>query len=247
MTPTEPGFRAFSAPHVIVIVLSIALPLFLAAAFHRTRSRVLDRFVSISLAGLLVFNYLGYAVYLWLGGVLEWEKALPFQLCDWTMIAVVVALLTGGRRSWLEVAYFWGIGGSLQAILTPNLQFGFPDVRFFSFFIDHGAIVAGILYLMITRKFRPTIESIWRTLAWSEIYLVVALFVNHLTGANYGFLTYKPQAASLLSLLSDWRPLYLLQMNGLALFFFALLYVPFAIYDAVRRDWSASPATKPMI
>ena len=66
MTPTEPGFRAFSAPHVIVIVLSIALPLLLAAAFRRTRSRALDRFVSISLAGLLVFNYLGYAVYLWL-------------------------------------------------------------------------------------------------------------------------------------------------------------------------------------
>jgi hypothetical protein len=36
-------------------------------------------------------------------------------------------------------------------------------------------------------------------------------------------------------------------MNGLALFFFALLYVPFAIYDAVRRAWSASSATKPMI
>jgi hypothetical integral membrane protein (TIGR02206 family) len=88
---------------------------------------------------------------------------------------------------------------------------------------------------MITRKFRPTIGSVWRTLAWSEIYLVVALFVNHLTGENYGFLTHKPQAASLLSLLSDWRPLYLLQMNGLALFFFALLYAPFAIYDAVRK------------
>jgi hypothetical protein len=47
--------------------------------------------------------------------------------------------------------------------------------------------------------------------------------------------------------LSDWRPLYLLQLNGLALFFFALLYAPFAIYDAVRRDWSASPGIKPMI
>jgi uncharacterized membrane protein YwaF len=104
MTPIEPVFRAFSAPHVIVIVLSIALPLLLAAAFRRTRSRALDRFVSISLAGLLVFNYLCYALYLWLGGVLEWEMALPFQLCDWTMIAVVVALLTGGRHSWLEVA-----------------------------------------------------------------------------------------------------------------------------------------------
>ena len=160
---------------------------------------------------------------------------LPMQLCDWTMIAVVVALLKEDRKRWLEVAYFWGIGGSLQAIFTPNLQFGFPDFRFFTFFLDHGAIVAGIIYLMLSRKFRPTLASVWRTLLWSEIYLVVALAIDQVTGVNYGFLLHKPEAASLLSLLSDWRPLYILQMNLVAIFFFALLYAPFAIFDLVQK------------
>ena len=69
---------------------------------------------------------------------------------------------------------------------------------------------------------------------WSEIYLVVALVVDQLTGVNYGFLLHKPEAASLLSLLSDWRPLYILQINLVAFAFYALLYAPFAILDLVR-------------
>ena len=152
------------------------------------------------------------------------------------MFVVIVALVTSGRRAWLEVAYFWGIGGSLQAIVTPNLQFGFPDFRFLSFFADHCGIVMGVLYLMISRRFRPTIKSVWRTLAWSEIYLVVTLLVDHVTGVNYGFLLHKPEAFSILNYLSDWRPLYILQMNGLALVFFAALYAPFAIKDVIARE-----------
>jgi hypothetical protein len=39
-----------------------------------------------------------------------------------------------------------------------------------------------------------------------------------------------------LSFLSDSRPLYLLQMHGVALLFFLGLYAPFAIFDLVRRN-----------
>ncbi len=67
------------------------------------------------------------------------------------------------------------------------------------------------------------------------MYFVVAFSVDLLTGENYGFLLHKPEAASLLSFLSDSRPLYLLQMHALAFLFFCLLYVPFAVYDLVTR------------
>ena len=57
--------------------------------------------------------------------------------------------------------------------------------------------------------------------------------VDLLTGENYGYLLHKPEASSLLSLLSDYRPLYLFQMHLLALLFYFVLYAPFAIYDLV--------------
>lgn len=185
------------------------------------------------LAGMLLFNYLGYEVYLAMTAGLTWSKALPFQLCDWAMVAVIVALLTA-RERWLEVAYFWGIGGTLQAIITPDLKYAFPDVRFLTFFIAHSGIVVAIAFMMIVKQYRPHWFSIVRTFAWSELYFVVTIVVDLLTGENYGYLLHKPAAASLLDVLADQPVAYILQMHLLALVFFVVLYLPFALYDVVR-------------
>ncbi len=178
-------------------------------------------------------NYFGYLLFVRRLAALSWEQMLPMQMCDWAMVVIMVALWTGNRR-WFEVAYFWGIGGTLQAILTPNLRYGFPDVRFISFFVAHSGIIVGVVFLMLTRRLRPYPFSIVRVFVWSEVYFVCGMIVDQLTQVNYGFLLHKPEAFSLLSYLSDSRPLYLLQMHGLALVFFCVLYLPFAIYDLVR-------------
>jgi hypothetical integral membrane protein (TIGR02206 family) len=146
-----------------------------------------------------------------------------------------------GNQRWFEVAYFWGIGGTLQAVLTPNLRFGFPDWRFISFFTSHCGIIVGVIFLMLTRRYRPYPMSIVRVWLWSEFYFVVTLIVDEFTGVNYGFLLHKPEAFSILSFLSDSRPLYVLQLHGVALLFFLVLYAPFAIFDLARRKslWKA--------
>jgi len=236
---SQPVFLLFGSAHLVVIFLTIVMPLALGFAVRASDSPRLDRAVAFCLALLLATNYFGYALYLWSHDLFFWKQALPFQLCDWAMITIIVALLTA-RLSWTEVSYFWGIGGTFQAILTPNLQVGFPDIRFISFFIAHCGIVAGVIYLLIARRFRPTLGSVWRTLAWSQLYLVATLLVDHLTGVNYGFLLHKPQAASILDYLSNMRWLYILELNGLALFFFALLYAPWAIADLLGRSRAKS-------
>ena len=148
------------------------------------------------------------------------------------MVVIIVALLTG-RERWLEVAYFWGIGGTLQAVLTPELKYPFPDIHFLTFFIAHSGIVVAIAFMMIVKKFRPHWMSIVRVFAWSELYFVVTIVVDLLTGENYGYLLRKPAAASLLDALSNERVVYILQMHLLALIFFVVLYLPFALYDAM--------------
>jgi hypothetical integral membrane protein (TIGR02206 family) len=224
------AFRPFGLAHLVVILLTIALPFVLAAFVRKSRWPHSERVIGRLLAVTLAFNYLGYATYLAMTAGLSWKQTLPFQLCDWAMVAIIVALLTG-RERWLEVAYFWGIGGTAQAILTPDLKYAFPDIRFLSFFIAHSGIVVGIAFVMIMRGFRPHFISVWRTFVWSELYFVAAILVDLLTGENYGFLLHKPEASSLLSLLSDNRPIYIFQMHLLALLFYLLLYAPFAIYD----------------
>ena len=237
MEPIEASqypFQAFGPSHLVVIGLTIVLPFLLAFLVHRTKSRRLERSICLVISGLLTINYIAYLIVARQFGVTEWYKALPLQLCDWAMVVIIVALWTGSRR-WLEIAYFWGIGGTLQAIITPNLRFGFPDLRFISFFVAHCGIIIGIVFLMLVYGFRPGPKAVLRTFFWTEVYFVVAFTFDLLTGENYGFLLHKPEATSLLSLLSDWRPLYLIQFHLLAFTFFALLYAPFAIVDLFRQ------------
>jgi len=44
------------------------------------------------------------------------------------------ALITRSPRVY-EVVYFWGLGGTIQALLTPDLLQGFPSAAFVSFFL----------------------------------------------------------------------------------------------------------------
>lgn len=224
---SAPVFPVFGPGHLLALFLIIAIPVALGVCARWTDSARFDLAVAIGLSLMLAANYLGFAQYIWQHHLLYWKSALPFQLCDWAMVTIIVSLLTK-RRSWTEVSYFWGIGGTFQALLTPDLPVNFPDIRAISFFIHHGTIVAGVIYLLIARRFRPTLGSVGRTLAWSQLYLVVTLLVDYVTGENYGFLLHKPAVASILDYLSDMRWLYILEMEGLALIFFAVLYAPFA-------------------
>jgi hypothetical integral membrane protein (TIGR02206 family) len=230
---SAPEFHPWSPSHFVVIFLTIALPLVLALLVHRTKSPRLERSIRLTISMLLLMNYVAYVFVARNFGVDRWYKLLPLQLCDWAMIVIIVALWTGNRR-WLEIAYFWGIGGTLQAIITPNLKFGFPDLRFISFFVAHSGIIIGIVFLMLVYGFRPQPIGVLRTFLWTEIYFVVVFTVDLLSGENYGFLLHKPEAASLLSFLSDSRPLYLLEFHAMAFAFFCVLYAPFAIVDLAR-------------
>jgi hypothetical integral membrane protein (TIGR02206 family) len=229
----EPEFQPYGLPHLTVIFLTIVLPFALAAIVWRTKSPRVEKMIVGILTGVLVLNYVIYLIFIRSRGVGTWQQMLPMHLCDWGMVVVIVAMCTGNQR-WFEVAYFWGIGGTLQAVLTPDLHYGFPDWRFISFFTSHCGIIASVVFLMLTRRYRPYPMSIVRVFLWSEFYFVVALVVDKLTDFNYGFLLHKPEAFSILSFLSDSHPLYLLQMHGLALSFFLGLYAPFAVYDLVR-------------
>jgi hypothetical integral membrane protein (TIGR02206 family) len=231
------AFQLFGVAHLIVIALTISLPFILAAFVRKSRWARTERVVGRLLALLLLFNYVAFEIYLASTGGWAWQKALPFHLCNWAMVVIIVALLTG-RARWLEVAYFWGIGGTLQAVLTPELKYAFPDIHFLNFFIAHSGIVVAIAFMMIVKRFRPHWISIVRVFAWTELYFVITITIDLVTGENYGYLLHQPEAASLLDVLSHERLIYILEMHLLALIFFVVLYLPFALYDlaTIRKN-----------
>jgi len=242
----HPEFRPYGAPHLTVIFLTLVVPFALAAMVLRTKSKLVAKTIVTVLSAVLIINYIVYLIFIRSGGFVDWQHMLPMQMCDWGMVVVIVAMWTGNQR-WFEVAYFWGIGGTLQAVLTPNLSSGFPDWRFISFFTSHSVIIIGVVFLMLTRRYRPHPMSIVRAWLWSEFYFVITLLVDKLTAVNYGFLLHKPEAFSILSFLSDSWPLYLLQLHAVALLFFLALYAPFAVYDLMKRDRSTRNSGGPPV
>src|SRR5207244_9366791 len=87
---------------------------------RRTKSPRVERAIIAFISAVLVLNYVAYIIFVRSRGIVDWRQMLPMQMCDWGMVVVIVAMWTGSQR-WFEVAYFWGIGGTLHAVLTPNL------------------------------------------------------------------------------------------------------------------------------
>jgi hypothetical integral membrane protein (TIGR02206 family) len=222
-------------------IMSLALaflgPVILWALHRRRPHPVLERTFARAIAVLLIAVFIADFVQKRLEGELDWQRGLPMQLCDWALFAVVIALLHRSQTCF-ELGYFWGLCGTLQALFTPAIARDLAWWRQLGFFLDHAGIVAGVFFLLLVAKMRPL--GLRRIILWSEIYLAAALTVNALTGANYGFLTHRPETASMLDLFSDRRWLYVTEINAIALVFFAAIYTPWLIADRLRKTSAAS-------
>jgi len=116
----EPEFQPYGLPHITVIFVTIVLPFAFAAIVRRTKSQRLEKIIIGVLSAVLILNYVIYLIFIRSRGLVDWRQILPMQMCDWGMVVVIVAMWTGNQR-WFEVAYFWGIGGTLHA--KPALWF----------------------------------------------------------------------------------------------------------------------------
>ena len=158
---------------------------------------------------------------------------LPLHICS-LMIWLTGFMLIFKNYRIYEFAYFIGIGGAMQALLTPDAGiYGFPHYRIFQTMISHGLLLTSAIYMTTVEGFRPTWKSFWRVVIGLNIYAALIFPVNLLLGTDFLYINSKPVTASLLDALPPW-PYYLIYMELLGLAIFLLLYLPFII-----RDWRA--------
>jgi len=176
--------------------------------------------------GLLLFvDALSYSIGLAVQGTWSPKTSLPMALCD---IGVLVAALACWWRVPLlvELTYFWGLAGTLQAVLTPDLNAGFPHLVFFQYLTGHLGIVMAALVLVAGMGIRPRPGAVPRVFAITVGYTASVGLIDGLTGSNYMFLRRPPSEWTLLRLLGPW-PWYLLSASAVALALFTLLDAPF--------------------
>ncbi|MBI3675097.1 MAG: TIGR02206 family membrane protein [Proteobacteria bacterium] len=234
------NFVLFGTSHWAVIALTFLVPLALVRSSRGQERTHIAEYIRWSLAFLLLADWAAWMTLVYERGWLGWGNALPFNLCDWATIAAIATLIRPNQYSY-ELAYFWGLGGTMQALITPDLVYDFPDVRFVIFFFYHCIIIISVLYLTFGMRLRPYPISILRSLMWSFAYVAVAGTVNILLGTNYGFLTHKPEHTTIFVYLSDW-PWYIPELVGVALLSALIYYAPWFVADRFKHRTVMSPA-----
>jgi hypothetical integral membrane protein (TIGR02206 family) len=223
-------FVFFGGAHLAALggILALNLWFVVLRSSGHARTRVAFRYAT---ASALLLNEAVWFAWTYATGQWDLRTILPLHLCS-MMVYVGAAALVTKRQSLYELLYFLGIGGALQALMTPNLgRYGFPHIYFLSSFVSHGLILSAAVYLTVVEGLRPTRDSLRRTFIIGNLLLLLVGIVNRFTGGNYMYISHKPDTPTILDALGPW-PWYIAGMEILGLLTMLVLYLPFALADA---------------
>lgn len=229
----DSGFVMFGTQHVVTILIVAALCVSIPAIARYRGSARAGRSIAVAIGIALVSQEL---FKIWMRVFVYDERLaeyLPLHLCGVAALVMAYVLL---RRSYrpFEVAYFWGMGGALQAVLTPDLQYGFPALAYIAFFTGHGLIILGVLYAVIVFRFRPTLMSVARTVGVTLAYMLLIAPLNYILDTNYVYLRHKPEQASIIDFLGPW-PWYIASLVAVGIVTCLVCYLPFPVADRLSR------------
>ncbi len=219
-------FEPYDASHWTILLLfafaAVALVVFARSRPQSPAPRILSR----ALAVFLLVWQTSFQIYSMLPPRWELAESLPFQLCDLAWMVCVYALWTD--RPWANgLLFYWGLTLTSQALLTPNLEDGFPSVSFIMFWVSHGLVVLAAIFMTWGRGFRPTWRLYGLACTVTAAWMLVMMGFNRLAGTNYLFVSAKPDRKSILDLLGPW-PWYVLAETAICVGVWALMTWPFA-------------------
>ncbi len=193
-----------SAEHLIALALIAVASACAVLAPRRWPGRWTGPACLVLAVALVIFEVTWW-VYVAGGGVPGSVPAysLPLQLCDAAILVASVALWTR-RQILIEVTYFWGLAGAVQALLTPDLPQHFPSFPYWQYYLAHGGVVVAALFLVAGLGLRPRLFSAVRVAGITIAYAAGVGLVDAVTGANYMYLRFKPPSPTLLDAVGPW-------------------------------------------
>ena len=238
MTPTV--FQTFGTPHLIVMGLTLVLPILLSGLARSARDGRTAAKIGYLLAGILLVNEFsawGYRL-LQFGPEYIVRNHLPLHLCGVANLVTAATLIFRNKYTY-EIAYFWGLVGSANAVITPGaMDAGFPSWRFFQYFIAHSGIVVAVLYATWGLRMRPTLSGLFRAFAALNVFAVFVGIVNLLLDSNYMYLSRPPWGTVSPFFFAPW-PWYIPILDAVALAMFFAVYLP--VHLSRRRQMRQMP------
>lgn len=229
------GFESFSAEHLTTLV-AFGMVTYVAIRKGKAAEEPEKSNIGLMIAGLALSTLLIDAIVKLAFGSFDILVDLPFFMCD--LVAMILPfIILSENRKWIGILYFWALAGTMQALITPDVEAGFPSFHFFRYFIGHGSIIIAILYTVIVKRIRIGWHDFLNAIIYAQGYLVAVHLVNQILSSNYGYTMQKPPGPSILDLMGPW-PWYILWGEFLMVFLYLLLLAPFLFWPARATDIS---------
>ncbi len=222
-----------SAEHILPLAILVVVAVLLCVAARRAPGRWIDAVAAIIALTLMVAE-LSWQPYVVANKTWSAAASLPVQLCDVAGFVAAAALLWR-QLVLVEVAYFWGLGGTLQAVLTPDLKDHFPSFPYLQFYVTHDLVILAALFLVFGLALQPRPGAVRRIFALTVVFAIVVGLIDLATGGNYMYLRQVPASGSLLDLMGPW-PWYIAAGAVLTLVVLAILNAPFRLSRLRRHD-----------
>ena len=224
------SFELFGTQHLTALAI-ITLFCFSYLYFRTIWGEKERKIVRWAFAIAIVLNESSLHIWSLYWGIWDIQTMLPLHMCAVLIWSSAYMLITKNYTIY-EMVYFIGLGGAMQAVLTPAdaAAYNFPHFRIMQTFIAHGLLINIAIYMTVVEGFRPTLQSFKRVFIWTNIYMVIIFFLNLAIGSNYLFIAHKPDFPTLLDMLAPW-PWYIIELEVIGFAIFFILYIPFLVKD----------------
>lgn len=167
-------------------------------------------------------------------GNFDIAEDLPLQLCNILPLLMIIGLSIKSR-AFIAVIFFWILGGTAQANLTPTLYNVFPHYEAIRYWAIHTGLPILAIYTFYVLGYRFTIVDVVRSALSLNILAAVIYPLNMVLGANYLYLNGKPGEGTIYDLLGPW-PWYLMSLEAVMLVIFSVVLIPFFIYARLHDN-----------
>tara|TARA_Y100001960_G_scaffold274119_1_gene302884 strand:- start:1275 stop:1967 length:693 start_codon:yes stop_codon:yes gene_type:complete len=222
-------FNLFGLQHLIVLFIAASI-IFGVSFFFRNKDESKQFTAGVSIAVLLIVHEIEQ-IFNTFTFNLAWQEAIPLHMCDLSAFAIAYYLWKR-EKIFFNCAFFWGIGGATMALLTPDVDFAYPNAVFLPFFYGHTLILLGVFFSVIALKQRPYLKDVHNVIGISLVLMVIIFFANYLLGdgANFWYLNDKPDNATIMNLFPE-PPYHILVTIPVAIALFYIIYLPLWIRD----------------
>jgi hypothetical integral membrane protein (TIGR02206 family) len=219
-------FRPFTLLHIVCVAVAVVIWIALVGGARRRRGRPTGDSLRRATGWTILISAAASTIYELAPHQWNVDASLPLHLCDLAWWVSGAALIWP-RRALQALLYYWGIGLSSEAFITPTLQYGPSTFEFWSFWVCHTQILAGSFLVIGAYGFRPSWRDCARTVIVTTLIFAAVTGVNLLVGSNYCFSApATPGTPTVLDLLGPW-PLRLLWTAVVVIALFVVMTVPF--------------------